>query len=97
VRAASTPGSRWTSRRRWRGRRRKEAITDFLELYRESEGAVIALDAGVRATRLDTALIDPKILDVDRITRSRVASVYNMPPHLRGDYSSSGYASTSSR
>lgn len=73
--------------------KRREAIDAFLELYRESEGAVIALDAGVRATRLDTALVDPKILDVDKITRARVASVYNLPPHLLGDYSSSGYAS----
>ena len=73
--------------------KRRDAIDAFLELYRESEGAVIALDAGVRATRLDTALVDPKILDVDKITRARVASVYNLPPHLLGDYSSSGYAS----
>lgn len=73
--------------------KRSDAIEQFLELYRESEGAVIALDAGVRATRLDTALVDPKILDVDRITRVKVASVYNLPPHLLGDYSSSGYAS----
>ena len=73
--------------------KRKKAIETFLNIYRESDGQMIALDAGVRATRMDASLIDPKILDVDKITRSRVASVYNMPPHLLGDYSASGYAS----
>ncbi len=73
--------------------KRQKAIESFLKIYRESDGQMIALDAGTRATRMDASLIDPKILDVDRITRSRVASVYNMPPHLLGDYSASGYAS----
>lgn len=72
---------------------RKKAIEDFLTVYKESGGQVIALDAGVRATRMDGSLIDPKLMDVDKITRGRVAAVYNMPPHMLGDYSSTGYAS----
>ena len=74
--------------------KRKKAVDQLLNIYKDSGGALVALDAGVRATRMDGSMIDPKLLDVDKITRLRVAAVYNMPPHMLGDYSSgSSYTS----
>ena len=74
--------------------KRKKAIEQLLSIYKDSGGALVALDAGVRATRMDGSMVDPKLLDVDRITRLRVAAVYNLPPHMIGDYSTgSSYTS----
>ena len=64
---------------------RERLIAEMLEIYRQNGGKVIALDAGVRATPLNGTAIDAKAFDVERVTRSRVATVYNLPPHLLGD------------
>ena len=75
------------------GDRRKRSVQEFLNLYRESGGQVLALDAGVKASRLDSSPIESGLRDVEQITRSRVATVYNLPPHLLGDYSDATAAS----
>ena len=75
------------------GDRRKRSVAEFMALYRESGGQVLALDAGVRASRLDGSPIESGLRDVEQITRSRVATVYNLPPHLLGDYSDATAAS----
>ena len=75
------------------GDRRKRSVQEFLNLYRESGGQVLALDAGVKASRLDASPIESGLRDVEQITRSRVATVYNLPPHLLGDYSDATAAS----
>lgn len=67
--------------------RRTAAVEEFLRIYEASEGNVMALDAGVRATALSRSAVDPKLFDVEKISRSRVATVYMLPPHLLGDYS----------
>ena len=73
--------------------KKSAAVNRFLEIYRSSSRSIIALDAGMRATILESSLVDTKLLDVDKITRSRVAAVYNLPPHMLGDYSASSYQS----
>ena len=35
--------------------------------------------------------MDTKLFEVEKITRSKVAMVYNLPPHLLGDYSESSF------
>lgn len=67
--------------------RRVNAVDEFLRIYEASGGNVMALDAGVRATALNRSAIDPKLFEVERISRSRVSTVYMIPPHLLGDYS----------
>ena len=37
--------------------------------------------------------IDSKIFEVERISRSRVANVYNIPPHMLGDFSNTSFKS----
>lgn len=73
--------------------RKASAVSRFLEIYRANSRSIIALDAGMRATRMEGSLVDAKLLDVDKITRGRVAAVYNLPPHMLGDYSASSYQS----
>ncbi len=67
--------------------RRAKGVEELIGLYRKSGGQVIALESGVKATRLDGSPFDQQLFDVERITRSRVATVYNLPPHLLGETS----------
>lgn len=71
---------------------KKRIITQFLEAYRESGGRLVVLEGGVTATTLTQSPVDAKVLDVERITKNRVATVYNIPPHMLGDYSDTSYA-----
>ncbi|MDR2655387.1 MAG: phage portal protein [Oscillospiraceae bacterium] len=68
-------------------------IASFLENYRKSKGQLIVLDAGTTADRLSGSAIDPKLLDVEKITKNRVATVYTLPPHMLGDFGGSSYSS----
>jgi len=72
--------------------RKKQIIKQFLDAYRDSGGRLVVLEGGVTATTLTQSPVDAKVLDVERITRNRVATVYNIPPHMLGDYSDTSYA-----
>lgn len=72
--------------------RKKTIIKQFLDAYRDSGGRLVVLEGGVTATTLTQSPVDAKVLDVERITRNRVATVYNIPPHMLGDYSDTSYA-----
>ena len=72
---------------------REKVVKDFLETYRETSGAILLLESGVTAKSLNLSPIDAKLFEVEKITRSTVAMVYNIPPHLLGDYSAASYAS----
>ncbi|MEG1849494.1 MAG: phage portal protein, partial [Oscillospiraceae bacterium] len=66
--------------------RRDNLVDSFLEAYERSGRRVVILEGGLTATTFAQSPIDVKLLDVERITRNRVATVYNIPPHLLGDY-----------
>ena len=66
---------------------KEEAIRQFLETYEKSGRSVVILEGGMTATNFSSSPVDSQLLDVERITRNRVATVYNLPPHLLGDYS----------
>lgn len=72
--------------------KKQNIIKQFIDAYRESAGRVVVLEGGVTASTISQSPIDARVLDVERITRSRVATVYNIPPHLLGDYSDTSYA-----
>ena len=76
---------------------REKVIQDFLDTYHKTSGAILLLESGVTAKSMNLSPIDAKLFEVEKITRSKVAMVYNIPPHLLGDYNSSSYASRSSR
>ncbi len=65
--------------------KRDNAIKQFLEAYKKSGGRVMVLEGGMTATTLTQSPVDAKSLDVERVTKNRVATVYNIPPHLLGE------------
>ncbi|MBR1407401.1 MAG: phage portal protein [Clostridia bacterium] len=75
------------------GGRREASVREFFELYKKTGGQIIALDAGVKAQRMDGSPFDAGLDSIEKLTRSRVATVYNLPPHLLGDYSDATAAS----
>lgn len=72
---------------------KKEMIESFMSTYRETSGNILLLESGVKASSLNLSPVDSKLFEVEKITRSKVAMVYNIPPHLLGDYSDTSFAS----
>lgn len=72
----------------------KRHVERFREVYNASGRHVIVLDGGVTADTIRNSVVDPKVLDVDNITKRKVAAVYNLPPRMLGDASSSGYSTS---
>lgn len=72
--------------------RKEGVIKQFLEAYSKSKGRVVVLEGGITATTLSQSPVDARVLDVERISKNRVATVYNLPPHLLGDYSDTSYS-----
>lgn len=68
-------------------------IERFMANYRKSHSSLIVVTGGAKANSIDRSVVDSKVLDVDRITASKVARVYNIPPTLIGDYTKSSYNS----
>jgi HK97 family phage portal protein len=72
---------------------RKRMIADFMDTYKKTSGNILLLESGVTAKSLDMSPVDSKLFEVEKITRSKVAMVYNIPPHLLGDYSDTSFNS----
>ena len=72
---------------------KKDMINDFTETYKETAGNILLLESGVQAKSLSLSPVDTKLFEVEKISRSRVAMVYNIPPHLLGDYSDTSFSS----
>lgn len=71
---------------------RDEVIDNFLDAYERSGQRVVVLEGGLTATTFSQSPINAQVLDVERIMRNRVATVYNIPPHLLGDYSDTSFS-----
>lgn len=72
---------------------KREMIKAFMETYRETSGNILLLESGVTAKSLNLSPVDTRLFEVEKITRSKVAMVYNIPPHLLGDYSDTSFSS----
>lgn len=72
---------------------REAAIKDFMETYKSTGGKILFLESGVQAKALNLSPVDTRLFEVEKITRSKVAMVYNIPPHLLGDYSDTSFSS----
>lgn len=72
---------------------RNKMVEDFMTTYRETSGNILLLESGVVAKSMNLSPVDSKLFEVERISRSRVAMVYNMPPHLMGDFSETSFNS----
>lgn len=71
---------------------KEDAVNRFLETYEKSGRSVVILEGGMTATNFNATQVDAQLLDVERITRNRVATVYNLPPHLLGDYTDTSFS-----
>ncbi|MBQ8616283.1 MAG: phage portal protein [Clostridia bacterium] len=72
--------------------KKMEVVNQFLDTYDDSGGRVCLLEGGMQATTFSQSPVDARVLDVERISRNRVATVYNIPPHMLGDYQDTSYA-----
>ena len=76
------------------GQQQKEdMIEDFMTTYKNTGGGILLLESGVQAKPLRLSPVDAKLFEVEKMSRSRVAMVYNIPPHLLGDYSDISFSS----
>lgn len=72
--------------------RKTQIVADFLDAYESSGQRVLVLEGGIKATIFNQSPVDAQLMDVERITRNRVATVYNLPPHMLGDYSDTSFS-----
>lgn len=72
--------------------KKKAVLESFKRFYKEN-GGVLLQEMGVKIDPIKREYIDTKIFEVERITRTRVASVFNMPVSLLGETEGQGYQS----
>ena len=72
--------------------RKAQIVADFLDAYESSGQRVLVLEGGIKATTFNQSPVDAQLMDVERITRNRVATVYNLPPHMLGNYSDTSFS-----
>ena len=72
---------------------KQQMVEAFLNTYKETSGNILLLESGVTAKSMNLSPVDSKLFEVEKITRSKVAMVYNIPPHLLGDYSDTSFNS----
>ncbi|MDJ1631032.1 phage portal protein [Bacillus velezensis] len=61
----------------------------FQTFYRDN-GGVIIQEAGTELKELEKQFIDKSVFDVDKVTRSRVASVFHLPLFMVGESDGNG-------
>lgn len=62
---------------------------DYIRDFYRNNGGLLVQQAGVEIERMKRELVDTKLLDVDQVTRSRVAMVFGVPLHFLGIANSS--------
>lgn len=62
---------------------KKAVIKNIAKFYKENGGLLVE-ENGVEIDRLQRELVDSKLMDTDKISRSRVATVYTVPEHFVG-------------
>jgi len=72
--------------------KKKEIYANFQQFYKEN-GGVLIQENGVEIEPIQRNFIDPKVFEVEKITKSRVAMVYNIPLFLLGETDGVSYSS----
>lgn len=72
--------------------KKKEIYKNFRDFYSEN-GGVLIQELGTTITPIKREFIDTKIFEAEKITRTRVATVYNMPAHMLGETEGVNYSS----
>lgn len=66
----------------------KAQINHIAQFYKDN-GGLLVQQAGVEITRIERQLVDTNLLNIDQVTRSRVAMVFGVPLHFLGVANSS--------
>ncbi|TPE68027.1 phage portal protein [Halalkalibacterium halodurans] len=74
------------------GKKRQEVIEDFKRFYREN-GGILFQEPGVEIDPIERKYVSADTLTSERITRSRVANVYNVPVTFLNDTEGQSYSS----
>lgn len=72
--------------------KKADILDNFRQFYKEN-GGVILQEKGFEVEPLNRSIIDTKVFEVERITRSRVAMVFNIPVHMLGEVDGQSYSS----
>jgi HK97 family phage portal protein len=72
---------------------KKQMIEAFQDTYKTTGGNILLLESGVVAKPLTLSPVDAKLFEIEKMSRSRVAMVYNIPTHLLGDFVETPYTS----
>ena len=72
--------------------KKKEVLASFASFYKEN-GGVLLQEMGTKITPIERKFMDTKVFEAEKITRQRVASVYNMPAHMLGETEGASYSS----
>jgi len=71
---------------------KKTEIKDNFRRFYQENGGVLFQEGGYTIEPIKREFLDAKVFEVERITRARVASVYNMPAHMLGETEGAKYA-----
>ncbi|EIT85916.1 phage-related putative head portal protein [Fictibacillus macauensis ZFHKF-1] len=73
--------------------KKKEIVQNFIDFYTDN-GGIIFQEQGFEISELnERSFIKSELFEVEQITRSRVASVYNLPAYMLGDTKGGGSGS----
>jgi len=72
--------------------KKTEMLQSFREFYKNN-GGVLIQEQGTEIKEIERKFIDSQDFDIEKITRTRVAIVYNMPPYMLGETEGLNYAS----
>lgn len=72
--------------------KKEEVIANFKDFYKDN-GGVLIQESGVEIVPIERKFIDTKVFEVEKITRSRVATVFNMPVSMLGETDGASYSS----
>lgn len=73
--------------------KKRAAISENFRNFYKENGGVLIQEQGMEISTIDRKFMDTKVFEVEKITRSRVATVYNMPVQMLGETSGSSYSS----
>ena len=72
---------------------RNKAVNDLVDTYKRTGTNILLLESGITAKTLNLNGVDSRKIETTKLTREQVAMVYNLPPHLMGDYTGTSYGS----
>lgn len=75
------------------GKEKKEEILNNFQQFYKDNGGVLIQESGVEIESISRSIIDTKVFEVEKITKSRVAMVYNMPLIFLGSFEGVSYNS----